>query len=129
MLPYDDEATYTDFPDPGIILKIMDLDFMEIPDVNLPEGMEVPSISQDTPAMAGAAPAAPAVPAVGELMPIPEPAAEAEPVIEAEPAPVAAPAPRAPKPPAGVGASDGLSQLTQTQRGSEDTRADALFEE
>ena len=113
MQPYDDEMAYTDFPDPGIVLKMMDLDFMEMPDVNLPEGMEVPS--SNVPAEAGAAPAAPAPPV--------EPAPEA---------PVAAPqpeAPTAPQPSAGAGAPDGLSNLLSNTPAQQDSRADSLFKD
>ena len=110
MDPYVDNYELSRFPDPGLILEIMEEGFdLEMP--TLPEGMEIPSAPQNTPAMAGAASAAPAIPAVEESMP------------------VAAPAPKAPKPPAGVGASDGLSQLQQKTNSSEDSRADSLFEE
>ena len=103
-----------EFADPGLLLKMMDpdIDLPEMPE--LPAGMSLPSEAPTEPqGVEGAAPAAPSAP-VEQVPPMPEAA------------PVAAPT--APKPSAGAGAPDGLSQITSTQPAQQDSRADSLFE-
>jgi hypothetical protein len=103
-----------EFADPGLILKMMD------PDIDMPEVPELPvgmSLASQTPTgpkgVEGIVTAIPSAP-MAQITPMPE---------------VAPAAPQAPKPLAKVGASDGLSQLQQKTKSSEDSRADSLFEE
>lgn len=103
-----------EFADPGLLLKMMD------PDIDLPEMPELPagmSLASQTPTEPKG------VEGIASTIPS-TPMAQAAPMPEVAPA-----APQAPKPLAEVGVSDGLSQLQQKTKGSEDNRADSLFEE
>ena len=107
-----------EFADPGLILKMMDpdIDMPEIPE--LPAGMSFPSMAPTEPqGVEGVAPAAPSAP-VAQPTPMPEAPAAPQPK-----------APAAPKPTAGAGAPDGLSTITQSNKGAQDSRADSLFKD
>ena len=107
-----------EFADPGLLLKMMDpdIDLPEMP--NLPAGMSLPSEAPTEPqGVEGAAPAAPSAP-VEQVTPMPEAQAAPQPQ-----------APAAPKPTAGAGAPDGLSTITKSNKGAQDSRADSLFKD
>jgi hypothetical protein len=109
----------SDWPDLNGFLDI--LEEVDEPELDLPEGFVLSSeVPETTPApMAG--------PLEGPALP----EEELQPEVSApvpEPMPAQPETPKAPKPSAGAGPPDGLSQLTQTrQPAAEDSRADSLF--
>ena len=115
---HDDYYEITEFPFPELILKMMDPD-MDLPEMpELPAGMSLPTEAPTEPqGVEGVAPAAPSAP-VEQVTPMPE--AQAAPQPEA---------PAAPKPTAGAGAPDGLSTITKSTKGAQDSRADSLFKD
>ena len=114
----DKDYEITEFPLPELVLKMMDPDYdlEDLPD--LPSGMSLPTEAPTEPqGVEGAAPAAPSAP-VEQVTPMPEAQAAPQPQ-----------APAAPKPTAGAGAPDGLSTITQSNKGAQDSRADSLFKD
>lgn len=109
---------YSPWPDMNSFLDFLEVDMEEpTPELDMSGAlgsvMEEFSSDANISAMAGTAPAVPVVPET-----------------QSQPEVVSTTAPMAPKPLAGAGAPDGLSQLTQTrQPAAEDSRADSLFGE